>query len=304
MKNLPIVLLIFSLALGACAPTIPTATPTMTPAATPTPSQAPTASLVPTETPTETPTLRPTETPTDTASPTPVPTDTATNTPAPTATSFPVTVTVTAQMSASSDDVNQDGGAVEGNAGTIWLGTGSSNSYGYTGLRFARLVVPPHATVVSAWLMVYSSQNQWIGLNLSIGADATGNSPTFSDGSLPSQRALTTRRAAHSSNVEWQANTWYALAELAPVVQEIVNRSDWRSGNSMALIVTGMGSTWGRKFVMSFDGSPSVAPRLVIKYRVSSEILLQASQTAEAATAPARTPSPGTQTPPPTPSAP
>jgi len=41
---------------------------------------------------------------------------------------------------------------------------------------------------------VYSSQTQWLSLGLSLAADATGNSPTFSASNLPSQRTLTTQK--------------------------------------------------------------------------------------------------------------
>jgi hypothetical protein len=99
-------------------------------------------------------------------------------------------------------------------------------------------------------------------------ADDAGDSATFSTGNLPSQRALTSQTVSHSSNVQWLANTWYSLDEIAGVVQEVVARADWQSGNSLSLILQGTGSAFGRKFVTSFDGSPANAPRLVITYTV------------------------------------
>jgi hypothetical protein len=77
---------------------------------------------------------------------------------------------------------------------------------------------------------------------------------------------LTTAQVAHSSDVEWQANTWYSLDEMAEVVQEVVNRGDWASGNSLSVILKGTGSAWGRKFVRSYDGAAANAPKLVITY--------------------------------------
>lgn len=101
---------------------------------------------------------------------------------------------------------------------------------------------------------------------MSIAAEAIGNSPTFSTSNLPSQRTLTTQQVNHSSNTQWQANTWYALDEIAPVIQEVVNRADWQSSNSLSLILKGTGGAWGRKFVRSFDGSATNAPKLVVTY--------------------------------------
>lgn len=100
---------------------------------------------------------------------------------------------------------------------------------------------------------------------MSMAAHAAGNSPTFSASNKPSQRILTTAKVNHSSNTQWQANTWYTLDEMKTVVQEIVNRSDWQSGNSMSLILKGTVGTWGRKFA-SYNGSTTLAPKLVITY--------------------------------------
>ena len=50
--------------------------------------------------------------------------------------------------------------------------------------------------------------------------------------------------------------------DLAPVLQEIVNRSGWASGNALALIVTGS----GRRVAVSYEGSPAGAPLLHVEY--------------------------------------
>jgi hypothetical protein len=52
------------------------------------------------------------------------------------------------------------------------------------------------------------------------------------------------------------------------VIQEVVNRSGWASGNSLALILTGTSpGAFGRKFARSFEGGATQAPRLVLRYR-------------------------------------
>jgi type IV pilus assembly protein PilY1 len=66
--------------------------------------------------------------------------------------------------------------------------------------------------------------------------------------------------------VSWSANTWYDLDDLSPVIQEMVNRPGWQSGNTLALIVKGTGAAYGRKLISSYDGDPAHAPRLVITY--------------------------------------
>ena len=266
--NAPRLVIVYTATTGGATST-PTRTPT--PASTSTPTRTATATSLSSSTatgsntPTRTPTTTSAATRTATATKTRTPTPTASRTPA--ASSTPAAggvVTLTAKLAASSDDANQDSNGLALTSGTLWLGNASGASY--AGLRFTNLAVPPGASITSARLQVYSSQSQWLSLKLSLAAEAAGNSSTFSAVSPPSVRPLTSQSVAHQSNTQWLANTWYALDEMAPVIQAVVSRPDWHSGNSLSVILTGTGSAWGRKFVQSWDGSPTNAPRLVITY--------------------------------------
>jgi PKD repeat protein len=178
---------------------------------------------------------------------------------------------MTLQIAASSGDVNEVNGVLTTNAGTIWLGNGGSTTTSYTGLRFTNVSIPAGATISSAYLQVYSSQSQWIGLEFGLSADAVGNSAAFSSTSRPSQRTRTTSVVAHDDDVNWAANTWYALDEMKGVVQAVVSRADWQAGNSLSIIITGTGSgAYARKFVSSFDASSANAPKLVVTYSTSA----------------------------------
>ncbi len=155
--------------------------------------------------------------------------------------------TTTFQVSSSSDTVNEDGTTFKSGASSIWLGNGSSATASYTAIRFTNLNIPNGAVITSAKLSVYSTQNQWISISMSIAGDLSANSPAFSSTNRPSQRGLTANKVSHSSNVSWSANTWYTLDEMTPVVQEIVGQSGWQSGNSLSIIIKGTGRSWGRK---------------------------------------------------------
>jgi hypothetical protein len=102
---------------------------------------------------------------------------------------------------------------------------------------------------------------------LSIAADQAGNSAAFNTTTRPSLRTQTASKVTHSSNVKWLANTLYSLDEMKTVIQEIVNRPDWQSGNSLSIIIKGTSSgAYGRKFVRSVDADASTAPKLVVTY--------------------------------------
>lgn len=185
-------------------------------------------------------------------------------------TSSPTSNTLlTLQVNSSSDDVNQDGTFYDPASSTVWIGNGSSTTSSYTGLRFNNVTIPKGATITSAIITVYNPGSSWINTSLTISAEAIGNSPTFSSTNTPSQRKLTTSQISWTDNSQWLANTSYQLSDISPVIQEIINRSDWNSGNSLSIIMKGIGSSWGRKYVSSFDGSPTNAPQLVISYITS-----------------------------------
>lgn len=192
-------------------------------------------------------------------------------TPTPTPTLPPQTKTLTLSISSSTDDVNQDGNILDKiyhpSHKNIWLGTGSDATSSYTGLRFQKVSIPRGAKIISAELEVYSPTTQWISMVFTLSGESIGNSLTFSNTNLPSKRLLTASKINHNSNVKWNANTRYKLGTITPVIQEIINRSDWVSGNSLSLILKGSGAKLGRKFVTSYNGSPTLAPRLIITYQ-------------------------------------
>ena len=192
------------------------------------------------------------------------------------------------QVSSSSDTTNEDGATFKSGASAIWLGNGSSATASYAGIRFTNLTIPNGAVITSAKLSVYSTQNQWISISMSMAGDLSVNSPVFSNTNRPSQRGLTTNKVNHSSNVSWSANTWYTLDEMALVVQEIVGQSGWQSGNSLSIIIKGTGRSWGRKNVAAWSSSNNHAPKLIITYSGSTDSTPSATATTQANT-PTRT---------------
>jgi len=166
----------------------------------------------------------------------------------------------------SSDDANQINNSISLNSSSMWLG--NANGTSRTGWRFGNLNIPQGAIITSARVEVYSAQTQWVSMAFSMKGENVGNSGTFSGSNLLSSRVLTNASVNHSSNVKWLANTWYQLDNVSSVVQEIVNRPDWVSGNNMTIIVQGTGGNWARKFIKSYDGGSSSAPRLVVTYQM------------------------------------
>ncbi|MCI0554706.1 MAG: hypothetical protein L0287_27480, partial [Anaerolineae bacterium] len=75
---------------------------------------------------------------------------------------------------------------------------------------------------------------------------------------------------------------------LASVIQEVVNRPGWASGNAIAVIITGT----GKRIAESYEGYSWGAPYLHVRYT------LPATPTPGPSPTPTKTPTPGpTQTP-------
>lgn len=175
-------------------------------------------------------------------------------------------IQTTVQINAGANDVNEDASSFQPGLSPQWLGTSSSVSNSYAGYRFVNLTVPKGATIQTASIQVYSTQSQWLNVSYVLSAHASGNSPAFSASSKPSGRVQTTAKITSSTNVQWNTNSWYALPNMASVIQEVVSRSDWQSGNAVSILLKGTGNAWGRKFVRAYEASASQAPKLTVTY--------------------------------------
>jgi len=63
-----------------------------------------------------------------------------------------------------------------------------------------------------------------------------------------------------------EAGTTQTTPDLASLVQEVIDKPGWAPGNGMAFIISGT----GEQHAFSYDGSPSLAPKLIIAYTISA----------------------------------
>jgi len=140
------------------------------------------------------------------------------------------------------------------------------------GLRFTGLNIPKGATVTNAYITFKAvgadSPNTNTGVtNLTIRAHANDNSATFSTTSYDiSNRSTTSASISWSSVSAWTTGVNYNTPSLNSVVQEVVNRNGWVSGNSMAFIITGSGS----RSAEAWDDAATNQPVLTITYTTIS----------------------------------
>ena len=195
-------------------------------------------------------------------------TDTGGNTSTPASATVPVMgqVSTEKRVAASSDDAEQrvSNGTVNLTSSSLQLTTDASNQQ-IVGIRWAGIGIPKGATISGAYIQFTASASNTGTMALTIAGQAADNAATFTTSTNNvSTRAKTAASAAWApgSWTSGQAGSAQRTSDLTAIIQEIVNRSGWASGNALALIISGTGT----RTAQPFDGSAAAAPLLHIDY--------------------------------------
>lgn len=184
--------------------------------------------------------------------------------------SLPCGGPVDVRVAASADDAeeNMSNNTVTTNNNDLELSADGATIQ-QVGMRWNSIAIPQGATITSAYIEFDPrSQGGVTGAGtptITFKGQASDNAPTFTTGaSNVSSRAKTSASASWSPGA-WTAGTLYQTSDISAVIQEIVNRPGWTSGNSLAIITdSGVANNYRRAF--SWDGSSTTAPRLVVNY--------------------------------------
>ena len=136
------------------------------------------------------------------------------------------------------------------------------------GVRFLNVTIPPGAPINSAYIDFTTDETSSVATSVVFrGEDAADAARFTATVDNISDRATTTASVSWNSIPAWNTvGEVHTTPDLASVVQEIVDRGDWSSGNAMVFIVTGSGV----RVAESYDGSPTQAPLLRVDYTVIS----------------------------------
>lgn len=139
-----------------------------------------------------------------------------------------------------------------------------SNSYA-TGVRFTNVTVPQGATITAAYVTVVEASGS-DDMEVVIHGHASDNSPSFvtTPDVISRDRTLVSVTWEGGDDLVTPANS----PDIAPVIQEIVDRAGWVSGNALTVFLIGnllsTNSANGRW--KSYEASPSEAIELTITY--------------------------------------
>jgi hypothetical protein len=127
------------------------------------------------------------------------------------------------------------------------------------GIRFPGVAIPKGATITDAYIQFQVDETSSVTTNVTIKAEAADNAPTFTTTAWN-----ISRRARTAASVTWAPPSWTTLSakgtaqrtpSIKAIVQEIVNRPGWASGNAMAIIIEGTGKR-----------TAEVTPELVVEW--------------------------------------
>jgi cytochrome c peroxidase len=180
------------------------------------------------------------------------------------------TGTFETRISNSFDDVEeQSNGSVNATSSDLELIFDKSNQT--VGMRFTGVSLPKGSTVTRAYVQFTTDETNSGSTSVRIKAHDVDDAPAFTTSSRNVSDRVTT-----NASISWQPAAWNSVGaatvtertpDIKNMIQEVVSRSGWTSGNDIAIIMTGT----GERTAESFDGSSSKAPLLHIEYTYTGE---------------------------------
>ncbi|HSF17629.1 MAG TPA: metallophosphoesterase [Vicinamibacteria bacterium] len=177
----------------------------------------------------------------------------------------PAATIVEARIVSSSDDAEEDSsGLVALTSSDLELVEGVTTQT--VGVRFDGVDIPRDAAISRAYIQFQVDETGSAPTVLLIEGESADHSFAF----VETGGELSTRPRTVAT-VSWSPLAWTTVGEagsgqrtpdLSPVIQEIVSRPGWSSGNALSVIFTGT----GRRTAEAYDGLPNGAPLLHIEY--------------------------------------
>ncbi len=190
---------------------------------------------------------------------------------------------VEVRVTASSDDAEERiaTGKVILTSADLDLGKDAGGSTVYdqiVGLRFSGLSIPQGAVIQNAYIQFQADETTSAATSLTIEGEDTDDAPTFT-----TTKWNISTRSRTTSFVSWSPVPWtkgdagadQQTPNIAAVIQEIVNRSGWSSGNDLAIIISGT----GERVAESYDGS--LAPLLIVEFTLPGVTIIESSGTTD-----------------------
>lgn len=181
-----------------------------------------------------------------------------------------VTIVKDFMIAEGNDDVEENG--VSGNlyfdSSDMELVSDGSKGNQTIGLRFTNLSIPKDAIIKKAFIQFTTDETTTVSTNLSIGIEDVDNADIFKNltNNVSSRKTI-------SPSIPWQPTSWNVIGEkgvnqqtpdLKSLIQQMVNRTNWKANNAMVFIIQGT----GERVAEAYEGSSSDAAKLHIEYEI------------------------------------
>lgn len=155
-----------------------------------------------------------------------------------------------------------------------------ANGYQKIGLRFQDIEIPFGAELTSAYIQFSSDRDNATNAEFLIFSENSGNAPAFEDNTNYNVSA----RNKIATSVSWSPGAWtnnqkdlgQRTPDLSNMLQNVLDRCNWRSGNSMVIIIEGNGDSLtdpdSKRVGDSFEEGGSNAPKLIYTYTYNTSI--------------------------------
>ncbi len=183
--------------------------------------------------------------------------------------------TVSGPIALNTDDADQDG------IGSTTQLFDSKNELGlnrHFGYRFTGLAIPDNAVILNASIQFTAESTGTSGSPSSrIVGEAADNAPTFAEATNN-----ITDRTTTGASVIWNIPSWptapasgpaQQTPDISAIIQEIVDRPTWTSGNALVLIFEPNGGD-DKRLAWTYDGSAADAAILSVEYVVLPALLV------------------------------
>jgi len=134
-------------------------------------------------------------------------------------------------------------------------------------LRFTNVNIPQGATILNAYLVLparYSNSSTTVNLKIYGNDVDNAVAPT----SYSEAEALVLTSGVEWNNVgPWTQDSWYYSPSVVSIIQQIVNRAGWVSGNALMIIIKDNDSSgYAYRPIKTYDYDGVNRPRLTIEY--------------------------------------
>ncbi len=177
----------------------------------------------------------------------------------------PQTGQVIKTVSLGTDDAQQVGTTMTTTGTTI--GASLDATTDWAGMRFQNVDVPKGATVTSAFISVVPSATTEDEPLITLSAEDVDSSGTFTTGaSNISNRTRTSTVSWSSTDLAASGSTYHNSPDITSMVQTIINRAGWATGNPVTIIAQGGATTTRDLTIEAFENAGNNPPRLTINF--------------------------------------